>query len=68
MDAFKKGYVNKEDLASALRAQLAAEDATKSPQRDEAEEYYHGNQYKRPQGVTRTRLTNLMDCVLRGVV
>ena len=43
MDAFKKGYVNKEDLASALRAQQAAEDATKSPQRDEAEEYYRNN-------------------------
>ena len=31
---FKKGYVSKEDLASALRAHKAAVDATKSPQRE----------------------------------
>ncbi len=38
--AFKKGVVEKGDLASALRAHQAAVDATKSPQRDAAEEFY----------------------------
>ena len=36
----KKGLVEKDDLAAALRAQKAAVDATKSPQREEAEEFY----------------------------
>eukprot|EP00984_Skeletonema_dohrnii_P005515 scaffold1943_cov85-Skeletonema_dohrnii-CCMP3373.AAC.2 len=36
-DAFGKGYVSKEDFAAALRGHQAAVDATKSPQRDEAE-------------------------------
>jgi hypothetical protein len=36
-ECFKGGYVSKEDLAAALRAHQAAVDATKSPQRDEAE-------------------------------
>ena len=40
MVAFKKGFVEKEELAFALRAHKAAEDATKSPQRDAAEEYH----------------------------
>jgi len=40
MEYFKKGFVSKEDLAAALRAHQAAVDATKSPQRDTAEEYY----------------------------
>ncbi len=40
MDAFKRGFVNKEDLAAALRAHKAAVDATKSPQREVANEYY----------------------------
>jgi len=40
MDAFRNGLVSKEDLASALRAHQAAADATKSPQRDAAEEFY----------------------------
>ena len=38
MKAFQKGYVEKEDLTAALRAHKAAVDATKSPQRDKAEE------------------------------
>jgi len=38
MKAFKGGFVSKEDLAAALRAHQAAVDATKSPQRDVAEE------------------------------
>ena len=38
MKLFKEGYVKKEDLASALRAHHAAVDATKSPERDRAEE------------------------------
>ena len=37
MEAFKQGEVEKEDLTAALRAQKAAVDATKSPQRDAAE-------------------------------
>ena len=40
MIAFKKKYVSKEDLATALRAHKAAIDATKSPQRQAAEEFY----------------------------
>eukprot|EP00985_Skeletonema_marinoi_P002915 scaffold1192_cov80-Skeletonema_marinoi.AAC.5 len=38
MFAFKEGYVNKDDLAAALRAHQAAVDATKSPQREAAEQ------------------------------
>ena len=38
--AFKKGFIEKDDLAAALRAHQAAVDATKSPQREAAEEYY----------------------------
>ena len=37
MEAFKQGEVEKEDLTAALRAQKAAVDATKSPQREAAE-------------------------------
>eukprot|EP00984_Skeletonema_dohrnii_P026121 scaffold15418_cov75-Skeletonema_dohrnii-CCMP3373.AAC.3 len=40
IDYFKEGFVSKDDLAAALRAHQAAVDATKSPQRDAAEEYY----------------------------
>ena len=38
MDLFRDGCVSKEELASALRAHQAAVEATKSPQREEAEE------------------------------
>ena len=38
MEAFKQGFVEKEVLSATLRAQKAAVDATKSPQRREAEE------------------------------
>ena len=37
MNMFKEGFMEKEDLASALRAHKVAVDATKSPQRDEAD-------------------------------
>ena len=40
MKAFKEGFVSKDVLASALRAQKAALDATKSPQRQAAEEFF----------------------------
>ncbi len=40
MDGFKKGFVSNEKLAAALRAHRAAVDATKSPQRKEAEALY----------------------------
>ena len=40
MDLFQEGKVSKDDLAAALRAHQAAVDATKSPQREAAEEYY----------------------------
>jgi TPR repeat protein len=43
MDMFRSGMVKKEDLAAALRAHQAAVDATKSPQREAAEEYYRNN-------------------------
>ena len=36
-DAYGKGYVSKDDFATALRAHQAAVDATKSPQREAAE-------------------------------
>eukprot|EP00985_Skeletonema_marinoi_P012279 scaffold5896_cov119-Skeletonema_marinoi.AAC.2 len=39
MSAFKGGEVRKDVLAAALRAHKTAVDATKSPQRDAAEEY-----------------------------
>ena len=38
MDRFRDGYVSKEDLADTLRAHKAAADATKSEQRDFAEQ------------------------------
>jgi len=40
MDAYRGGFVSKDDLATTLRAHQAADDATKSPQREAAEEYY----------------------------
>ena len=40
MKAFKLGFVKKDVLAAALRAHKAAVDATKSPQRESAEEFY----------------------------
>eukprot|EP00984_Skeletonema_dohrnii_P018353 scaffold8554_cov91-Skeletonema_dohrnii-CCMP3373.AAC.1 len=39
MDEFRSGMVSKENLAATLRAHQAALDATKSPQREAAEEY-----------------------------
>ena len=36
-ELYKKGFVSKEDFAAALRGHHAAVDATKSPQREEAE-------------------------------
>ena len=41
MNAFRKGKVSKECLASVLRAHKDTVDATKSPQRKEAEEFDH---------------------------
>jgi len=40
MKYFKEGFVSKEDLAATLRAHQAVVDATKSPQREAADEYY----------------------------
>jgi hypothetical protein len=40
MYVYKAGLVEKEVITAALRAHQAAVDATKSPQRDVAEEYY----------------------------
>eukprot|EP00984_Skeletonema_dohrnii_P016255 scaffold7175_cov70-Skeletonema_dohrnii-CCMP3373.AAC.2 len=45
-DAYRKGYVRKEDFASALRAHQAAVNATKSPQREEAAAALGGFQSK----------------------
>ena len=39
MEAFKEGFVEKDVLAATLRAQKAAVEATKSPQRQAAEEW-----------------------------
>eukprot|EP00985_Skeletonema_marinoi_P006561 scaffold2836_cov95-Skeletonema_marinoi.AAC.7 len=39
MDAFRMGFIGKEELAATLRAHKAAVDATKSPQREAAENY-----------------------------
>ncbi len=40
MTLYKDGHASKEDYAGALRAHQAAVDATKSPEREEAEVYY----------------------------
>ena len=40
MEGFKQGFVEKDILAAALRAHKAAVDATKSPQRKNAKEFY----------------------------
>eukprot|EP00985_Skeletonema_marinoi_P020435 scaffold12160_cov75-Skeletonema_marinoi.AAC.7 len=40
MDAFKIGLISKEEFAATLRANQSAVDATRSPQREAAEEYY----------------------------
>ena len=40
MNEFRSGIVSKDDLAAALRAHQVAVDATKSPQREAADEYY----------------------------
>ena len=40
MGKYREGHVSKDDLDVALRAHKAAVDATKSPQRKKAEEYY----------------------------
>eukprot|EP00985_Skeletonema_marinoi_P002565 scaffold1057_cov203-Skeletonema_marinoi.AAC.13 len=47
MHGFKKGFVSKDDLAATLRAHQAAVNATKSQQREAAEEHYrnHRGQY-----------------------
>jgi|SaaInl74LU_5_DNA_1037368.scaffolds.fasta_scaffold16352_1 TPR repeat protein len=45
-DAFGKGYFSKEDFAAALRGHQAAVDATKSPQRDEAEAFIALQKYR----------------------
>ena len=52
MKIFKHGqkydfeYISKEDLAAALRAHKTVVDATKSPQRDTAEEFYNSDYFK----------------------
>ena len=38
-ECYKAGVVSKEDFAAALRAHQAADDATKSPQRDVAAKF-----------------------------
>jgi len=43
-ECYKRGLVSKEDFAAALRAHQAAVDATKSPQREEAAEYFRRRQ------------------------
>ena len=43
MEKFREGEVGKDVLAAALRAQKAAVDATKSPQRVAADEHYRKN-------------------------
>ena len=40
MDTYKKGLAKKDDFGAALRAHKAAVDATKSPQREVADEFY----------------------------
>jgi len=40
LKGFKEGFIDKDDLAAALRAHQAAVEETKSPQREAAEEYY----------------------------
>ncbi len=52
MDAYKAGFVSKEELASALRAHQTAVDATNNPQREEAEEYHHRAMNERSKDTT----------------
>ena len=47
MKAFRKGLVEKDAVAVALRAHKAAVDAMKSSQREEAEAFYRENEYLR---------------------
>ena len=44
MVAFRRGLISKEDLASVLRAHKAAVDATRSPQRQAADDYFRNNE------------------------
>jgi TPR repeat protein len=44
-NGYSKGFVSKEDFASALRGYQAAVDAAKSPQRDEAEAALQRGEY-----------------------
>jgi TPR repeat protein len=44
VENYKRGFIEKDDLAAALRAHKAAVDATKSPQREAAQEYRRNNQ------------------------
>eukprot|EP00984_Skeletonema_dohrnii_P015736 scaffold6862_cov92-Skeletonema_dohrnii-CCMP3373.AAC.2 len=46
-ECYKDGLVSKEDFAAALRVHQAAEDATKSPQRDAASEFYAAHKERR---------------------
>ena len=45
-DRYKAGFVSNEDFEAALRGHKAAVDATKSPQREEAEEWRAGRERK----------------------
>ncbi len=56
MDAFKRGFVEKEDLAAALRAHQAAVDETKSPQREKVEEFLKSQQRKNWSAMIDSRL------------
>eukprot|EP00984_Skeletonema_dohrnii_P023553 scaffold12646_cov146-Skeletonema_dohrnii-CCMP3373.AAC.1 len=47
---YAEGLVSKEDFAAALRAHQAAVDATKSPQRDAASEFYAAQKERREGG------------------
>ena len=44
---FRRGVVSKEDLEAALRAHQSAVDATKSPQREEAERFFQQKNLQR---------------------
>ena len=58
MEAFKGGFISKEDLAAALRAHQAAVDATKSPQREAAEKFRQLEERVKPLATRKCSVTH----------
>ena len=56
MMSYKAGMVSKDDYAAALRGHQAAVDATKSPQREEAESYLDKDEFATLPTYTRAKM------------